>query len=248
MTKIVNLTDGDLPKIWQAIRALQNATPMNNSSVGRSGFEVYDGGTINVSSGNLVVNGTATISGVLNADGTVTLSGEVNISGPFTVSGDTAITGDLTVTGPTHLNGTTDIAGDTTVTGDLTTSGNLDVDGTLDINGVSTLNNDLTVQGGGLINVGPNMTLNPAVSGGSMQFYSGGGVEGAAGVTAIKGAGNAGLITNTTASVFAASNSVDVSPSAVSITGPVKLQSLSTTGSDANVYFDPSTKQLYYKP
>lgn len=254
MGRIDNLNQGNLADLERRIRALETATPMNNAAIGRSGFEVYDGGTINVSNGNLVVSGTATISGVLNADGTVTLSGVIGISGPLTVTGTTAlngpttiggnttVTGTLTTNGPLDVNGATTLDGNTTVTGTLTTNG------PVNITGETTLTGDLNVVGAGNIQVGDNMLLLPGVAGGSIQFSAGGGVENTGGVTAIKGAGNAGLIMNTTSSLFAASNQLDVSPSAVSITGPVKLNSLTSTASDANVYFDPISKQLYYKP
>lgn len=159
MSRIHNLNSPSLPAEFRQRRALETATPMNNAAVGRSGFEVYDNGTIDVSNGNLIVNGTATISGVLNADGTVTLSGVVSISGPLTVSGNTSVSGDFTVTGPTTLNGTTDIGGNTSVTGDLDVKGPLDVtgkmtvtgdtklDGKTDIGGDTAVTGDLDVEG-----------------------------------------------------------------------------------------------------
>ena len=266
MGVLINVDRGELDDLKRRVRQLENRTTLNNAALGRAGMEIYDQGTLNVSDGNLIVNGTATISGILNADGTVTLTGIVAIGGPLTVTGatqlngattvggNTTVNGTLTTNGPLDVNGTTTLDGDTTVTGPLHVNGatdingSLDVDGTMGINGATTLTGNLSVTGGGIIDVGPNMTLNPAVSGGSIQFYAGGGVENAGGVTVIKGAGNAGLISNGTASVFAASNSLDVSPSSVSVTGPLRLNSLTSTASDANVYFDPISKQLYYKP
>lgn len=260
MGQIDNLNDSNLRGILDRLTRLERAAPLNNAAIGRGGITVYDGGMITIENGGLRVTGSAEIigtliaSGIINFTGDVTISGPLDVTGTTTISGNTTVTGTFTTNGPLDVNGTTSLDGDTTVNGPLHVNGatdingNLDVDGTMDINGVTTLNNDMNVQGGGIINVGPNMSLNPAAFGGSIQFYSGGGVENASGVTAIKGAGNAGFISDTTASVFAASNSVNVSPSAVEITGPVELNSLTTTTEPANVYFDPSSKRLYYVP
>jgi cytoskeletal protein CcmA (bactofilin family) len=232
MGQIDNLNQSNISDILRRLRTLETASPLNNAAIGRGGIEVYDQGTINVSDGNLIVNGTATISGILNADGTVTLSGTVAISGPFTVSGNTDITGDLAVTGPTHLNGTTDIAGDTTVTGDLTTNGplrvtgkaditgDLDVDGKLDINGAATLNNNLTVAAGKKITLGGLTLENTGTSGGQVNFPGGS-------ITASTALGM--LINHAT----------------VEIAGTVvKISSLPTTTQPANIYAD-SAGRLY---
>lgn len=154
-----NLNDGVLRDWERRLRKLEAGAPMNNAAIGRSGMEVYDGGTINVSSGTLRVNGLASITGTLNADGTVTLSGVVGITGPLTISGNTAVSGQFTVTGPTKLNGQTDIGGNTSVTGDLGVKGPLNVTGTMtvtgdtkldgktDIGGDTTVTGDLDVEG-----------------------------------------------------------------------------------------------------
>lgn len=197
MGAIDNLNTGELADLIRRVRILENRTTLNNAAIGRSGMEVYDGGTINVSSGTLLVNGLASITGTFQVAGGSTFTGQVAISGPLTISGNTSVsgqftvtgptklngqtdiggntsvTGDLTVTGPTKLNGKTDIGGNTTVTGDLGVKGPLDVTGTMDIKGKSTLQNDLTVQGGGRIKVGANMTLNPAAGGGTVEFANG---------------------------------------------------------------------------
>lgn len=163
MTRINNLNgQRALSGLKDQARQAGLSSPMNNSGIGEGGIEVYDQGTINVSDGNLIVNGTATISGVLNADGTVTLSGTIKISGPLTVSGVTNITGNTTVTGNFDVNGP------------------MKTTGTLSVEGVSTLKNDLNVTGGGkivagetiirpsgAINFGSALTIGPDPSGGS---------------------------------------------------------------------------------
>lgn len=160
MTRINNLNGSRaLSGLKAQARQAGLSSPMNNAGIGEGGIEVYDGGVINVSNGNLVVNGTATIDGVLNADGTVTLSGSITISGPLTISGATGITGPLTVagatgitgpltvTGATDLNGQTDIAGDTTITGDLVVTGPTDLNGPTDIAGNTKVTGTLDVVG-----------------------------------------------------------------------------------------------------
>ena len=64
MGKFDNLNDSQLPDLSARVRNLETASPMNNAAIGRGGIEVYDQGTINVSDGNLIVNGTATIDGI----------------------------------------------------------------------------------------------------------------------------------------------------------------------------------------
>jgi hypothetical protein len=119
--------------------------------------------------------------------------------------------------------------------------------GTLSVEGVTTLKNDLNVTTG-KIKVGSAMTLDPGVSGGSVAFSGGGGLQGVGGVTAMKGAGNAGFLSNDTASMFAGPNSVDVGNTYVTINGPIRNTGMPTTTSAANVYYNPSTQQFYYKP
>lgn len=190
MSRVDNLNSSEFKDIFRRLRDLETASPMNNAAVGRSGFEVYDGGTINVSSGTLLVNGLASITGTFQVAGGSTFTGQVTVSGPLTISGATSVTGPFTVTGDTKLNGKMDIGGNTSVTGDLAVKGPLDVtgatklngktdiggntsvDGTLDIKGKSTLQNDLEVKGGGKVKVGT-MTLDPSRFNGGVVFGNG---------------------------------------------------------------------------
>jgi hypothetical protein len=246
MGAVNNLNQGDVAEIWRAIRQLQVATPLNSASIGSGGMRVYDGGVITIENGGLSVTGSGTFVGTLNANGTITFTGTLTQSGPSTFTGDTKLNG------PTHINGATDITGNTTVTGDFKVTGPThlegatDIKGALSVEGATTLKGDMTLTTGKIKAGG--MTIDPSVSGGSLVFSGGGGVQGGGGPTVMKGAGNAGFISDTTASVFAGANSVDVSPSAVTINGPLKAPGITSTSNAANVYFDPSTKQLYYKP
>jgi len=257
--QIDNLAQGNLGDILRRLRALEFASNQNNMAVGRGGIRVHGGGGITIENGGLVVSGSATISGLLEATGTInmtgtfTATGDVNLNGPTDVAGNLTITGDVTSaghftqTGPTDLNGVTTIAGNTTVTGDFNVNGPMKTTGTLSVEGVTTLKNDLNVTTG-KIKVGSAMTLDPSVSGGSVAFSGGGGLQGASGVTVMKGAGNAGFLSNDTASMFAGANSVDVGTTYVTINGPMRNTGMPTTASAANVYYNPSTQQFYYKP
>jgi hypothetical protein len=221
MGAVNNLNQGDVAEIWRAIRQLQVATPLNSASIGAGGLRVYDGGVITIQNGGLSVTGTASILGTLIASGVITLTGTLTQSGPTTFTGDTKLNG------PTHINGATDITGNTTVTGDFKVTGPThlegatDIKGTLSVEGATTLKGDMTLTTGKIKAGG--MTIDPAADGGSVVFSGGGGVQGVSGVTVLKGGGNAGFTSNTSASMFAAANSVGVTSTAVTITGPTTV-------------------------
>lgn len=211
MSRIDNLGSGDLADILRRLRRLETATPMNNAAVGRSGMEFYDGGTLTISNGGLVVNGSAQIVGTLNADGTINMSGLFIASGEMRLNGTTIATGDFNIDGPLivdgnttfngtlNINGVTTIAGDTTVTGKFVTNGAVDingltkivgtlnVEGLMNIKGETTLTGDLNVIGAGNIQVGDNMLLLPGVAGGSIRFNTGASVEGTPNGAQLKG-------------------------------------------------------------
>ncbi|TVU61567.1 hypothetical protein FQP90_13585 [Paenarthrobacter nitroguajacolicus] len=159
MAKINDLSQGNLGKVWDAIRKLQYATNQNAMAIGRGGLTVYGGGGITIENGGLYVTGSASITGLLevagtiNMTGTFTATGDVNLNGPVDIAGNTNITGDVTSaghftqTGPTDLNGVTTIAGDTTVTGDFTVTGPTDLNGTTTIAGDTTVTGDFDVNG-----------------------------------------------------------------------------------------------------
>ena len=257
MGQINNLSQGDVNDIFRRLRALEFSTNQNSMAVGRGGIDVHGGGAITIENGGLYVTGSATISGLLDASGTINMSGtftatgDVNLNGPtdvagtFTVTGNTTVTGDFTVTGPTSLEGITDIVGDTTVTGDFNVNGPMKTTGTLSVEGATTLKADLTLTSGKIIAGG--LRIDPAASGGSVVFSGGGGVQGTSGVTVVKGFGNAGLITDTNASLFSAGMSLDVTPGAVVINGgPLRIPGMTYQAGAANVRYDSSTGQLYY--
>lgn len=271
MSAINNLSQPQLGEIFRRLKALENAAPMNNGAVGRSGFEVYDGGNINISNGSITINGSLTGGGAFgwtgsfNQSGTTTLSGSTTIAGPtgitgaLTVQGATSVTGPLTVTGVTKLNGTTDVGGAFTVTGDTklngktdvggaftvtgltklqgntTVSGTLDVTGamatksTLSVEGVTTLKNDLNVITGGKIKVGA-LTIEP-IAGGQLNFTGG----------AISRSASFGMLANDAIAV-------ELAAPVVKLTGPnIQIPNLPATTSAANVYYDATSKRLYYK-
>lgn len=202
MSQIDNLNKGEIADLIRRVRALENRTTLNNAAIGRSGMEVYDGGSINISNGTFYLNGYGSVTGTLAVSGTLpvtgglivsgteritgswfldgvgevagtmTVKGGLIVEGTQRVSGTLEITGDLNVTGPTKLDGKTDIGGNTTVTGDLDVQGPLDVTGTMDIKGKSTLQNDLDVRNGGKVKAG-NMTMDPSVGSGALTFVNG---------------------------------------------------------------------------
>ena len=226
MAGLDDLSRGELADILRRLRQLETASPLQNASIGSNGLRVYVGGVITIQNGGLNVTGTATITGTLQADGTIALTGTLTQSGPSTFTGDTKLNG------PTHINGTTDIAGDVTTTGTFTQNG------TTNLNGTTSVKGNMSVTGGGKITAG-NTVIDPSASNGGVTFASGGGVGGNGGNVVVKGTGNAGLITDTTAAVFAGASQLTVGD------GYVKIDGLETvSGVTANLYMDPSTKRV----
>jgi hypothetical protein len=214
MAGLDDLSRGELADILRRLRILETASPLQNASIGESGLRVYNGGVITIENGGLNVTGTATITGTLQADGTIALTGTLTQSGPSTFTGDTKLNG------PTHINGATDIKG------------------ALSVEGASTLKGNLDITGSGKITAG-NTVIDPSASNGGVTFASGGGVGGNGGNVVVKGTGNAGLITDTTAAVFAGASQLTVGD------GYVKIDGLETvTGVTANLYMDPTTKRI----
>lgn len=233
-----NLNQGTLNRILARLDKLERGTPMNSSAVGRGGILVHGGGGITIENGGLVVTGTATITGTLQADGTIAFTGTLTQSGPSTFTGHTTMDGPVHINGATDINGATSVNGLTTVTGDFNVNGPMKTTGTLSVEGVTSLKNDLNVTGGGKIRAG-NTTISPSTSNGGIEFISGGGVGANAGSLVAKGAGNAGLISDNVASLFAGASQLTVG------SGYVQIDGLPTiTGVTSNLYMDPTTKQV----
>lgn len=248
MAKIDDVTRGEFDALLRDVRQMRYATPLNGASIGSGGLRVYGGGVITIENGGLKVTGTAEIIGTLIASGIIDFTGDVTISGPLTVSGATDITGPLTIAGTTDITGNTTVTGDMTVTGPTHLNGDTDINGLLDITGNTTLTGDMDVIGGGKIKAG-NVHITPNAADGGIEFLSGGAVGANGGAVVVKGSGNTGFISNpTTSSIFAGANSVDVKGDATTVRGPLKVTGITSTANAANVYFDPVSKQLYYKP
>jgi len=91
---------------------------------------------------------------VISSDPGLRVEGLLTVTGTFVLSGGATITGTLAVNGPWTLAGNGDI------------TGNVDLIGDMDVTG------DINVTGGGRVKVGSNMVLNPASSGGAIEFGS----------------------------------------------------------------------------
>ncbi|GAA1768408.1 hypothetical protein [Agromyces humatus] len=125
----------EIDRLWRAVRALGNATPLASSSIGRGGIRIYDGGIITVENGGISVIGWIDVSGEIRIAGTLRGTGDIVWTGDASFSGDTTIGGNLDVTGATAISGTLDVTGATT------------------LQALVTLLNDLRVQGGGKITI-----------------------------------------------------------------------------------------------
>ena len=146
----------EIKRLTARVRALEKATPLASSSVGRGRIRLYDGGELLIQDGNLTVSGTGQITGTLNVSGMLNVTGTTNLDGPVIIDGNTTVNGSLGITGPTV------IAGDT------------DINGTLDVNGVTKITGNTTVSGN--FNVTPpgkvtagNISIEPGTSGGTIK-------------------------------------------------------------------------------
>jgi hypothetical protein len=115
MARIDNLGGGELARLLARVSALENASPLANSSVERGQLRMYSGSSLLIQDGNLSVTGTATIAGLLNGSGTVTWTGPSNWNGPTNIGGSCTITGTLTVNSTTTLNGAVTLNNDLTL-------------------------------------------------------------------------------------------------------------------------------------
>lgn len=83
----------------EAIAALQN------SSIGRAGLRIYDGGVLLIEDGGLSVTGTANVSGTLTGSGSLTWTGPSLFQGTVNVTGNSAFGGTLSILGATTIGG-----------------------------------------------------------------------------------------------------------------------------------------------
>jgi hypothetical protein len=115
MARIDNLDGGELARLKARISALENASPLANSSVERGQLRMYSGSSLLIEDGNLSVTGTATIAGFLNGSGTVTWTGPSNWNGPVNIGGTCTITGNTTLNANLTLGTGKIIAGTLTI-------------------------------------------------------------------------------------------------------------------------------------
>ncbi len=256
MAGLDDLSRGELEGILKRLRALETAAPLQNASIGAGGVRVHSGGVITIQNGGLYVTGTAEIIGTLIASGIIDFTGDVTISGPLNVTGLMTLAGDLVVaSGGKITAGTIELNPDGSAkfgtmtispTGKITSgSAEINPDGSvkfgtflIDTAGKVTLANDLNVTTGGKIVAG-NTTISPSASNGGVEFVSGGGVGGNGGSVVVKGSSNAGLITGTSAALFAGATQLTVGDGSVVIDGLPEV-----SGVTSNLYMDPATRQV----
>ncbi|MEJ6554022.1 hypothetical protein PQI51_03165 [Microbacterium esteraromaticum] len=159
------------PDLVRLMRKIARQT-FQNSSIGRAGFRVYDGGWIRIEDGGLQVTGIASVSGRLEGSGTLDWTGPVNLKGAQSVTGPTTFTGKMTVNGAWEINGNGAIDGSVNITGPLNVLGVWDLTGNGDITGNVNLTGDINVTGGGRIKAGL-VVINPSSSGGVIEFGAG---------------------------------------------------------------------------
>lgn len=243
MGAINNLTQPQLGEIFRRLKALENAAPMNNGAVGRSGFEVYDGGNINISNGSITINGSLTGAGSFGWTGPLSQSGTSTFTGTTNLNGPTNVAGAFTVTGTTKLNGPTTVGGNTTVTGTLDVTGPMSTKGTLSVEGVTTLKNNLNVTTGGKIIAGT-VTIDPSYYSGSVRFTNGTALAATPNGMQMQSAAGVGYATvsDTKSSVGVIGGGEVIATSA-----GVYMNGIPTTTLAGNVYMDASGR-LFRKP
>lgn len=96
----IGMSDELLSEIRRSARdALQN------SSIGRAGLRIYDGGVLLIEDGGLSITGTATVTGTLTGSGSLTWTGPSLFEGTVNVTGNSAFGGTLSILGATTIGG-----------------------------------------------------------------------------------------------------------------------------------------------
>lgn len=131
---------------------------LQNASIGRAGFRVYDGGWIRIEGGGLSVTGTQTVSGRLEG------SGVFDWTGPLFLRGNTGITGILQVTGATTLAGNLNVTGLTTLNADVTLNQDLTLGASGQITAGTVRINRFGSYGGQIVSTGSVLYLNAGSS------------------------------------------------------------------------------------
>jgi hypothetical protein len=100
-----NLDDDGMSEIFSRLSALENATPLSNSSVNRGRVRMYGGSELLIQDGNLTVAGAASIIGQLIGSGLLKWTGNVLFEGPVVTDGPSTNNGDTETNGDTVMNG-----------------------------------------------------------------------------------------------------------------------------------------------
>jgi hypothetical protein len=172
-----NVRESEFRKAQSAIKVLQTAAPLNNSSVTAPDGQVRIGADGN--GGKLKANGEFEWRGQMETfgpwdnSGDITNSGGLSNSGPFQNSGSFTNTGPMSNSGTFTNTGPLNNSGKLTQNGDADLNGNTKITGNTEITGVTTLKNDLNVDPAGKVHVGSSMTLNPTVASGAIVFSNG---------------------------------------------------------------------------
>ncbi|RLP70864.1 hypothetical protein D9V30_00045 [Mycetocola reblochoni] len=146
------------------IKRLENASPLGYSSVSRGAVEI-------LSQDGLIVEGSASVTGLLKGSGTLNWTGPANLNGKVSVGGNISATGTAEFGGKTTISGDADVSGKLNVTGDTRLRANTRIEGK------ATLEDDLTVTGNGRIKVGTGMTLTPQTLNGFAQIQAPAGLK-----------------------------------------------------------------------
>lgn len=209
----------DFEKLWKRVERMERGAPIGFSSVSRGALRI-------TSDEGLIVQGSASVSGILKGVGQMLWDGIATFTGAFTSKGTTRFEGDTSQVGPFHITGNTDQTGTYTVNSP----------------------GKIIVAGSNAMTLGVGAFGQPGVG-----FATGGGVTGFTGGALLHG-GTAGvgcIVNGTTSQLASGSNYVSVTATDTSVTGPFRttgvvnlnsLPSVSATGKTPNVWIDTNGK------
>jgi hypothetical protein len=227
---IDNLDDDEIAKLWQAVRDLKTENKGSHQTIAR-GQTRFEGDQSWILEGTGTVIGTLYVEGDLDGDGNITWRGLSDFDGDVRITKTLKVTANTELSGPTLVDDTLDVTAETRLRGD------------------TTLESNMTVKDGGSVKVeGPNAVTLGMTSADvpGLEFEDGGAFVGVEdGVQLNNAAGNGFVYAAEDVGMQRGSTSLDVTPDAIYLRGPVFMPRLPTiSGVSANVAVDPVTGEL----
>lgn len=214
--------DNTLPDILDRLAALERNAQGRHMSVTEGLFRFYGGKLMGLAGAVLEWIGTILFTGLFKATGSSIFEGPVSITG---------------------ATGTLDVAADAAFGGDVQITETLDVTATTRLRAATTVEDDLTITGGGKVIAGVLV----------IDGTSGGRIASSADLLLVANFGHfvkatafqaESILVNNNATVLGGMTVVEN----VELIGNLDVPNLPTTANAPNVWFDPATGRLHYKP